>query len=797
MNSENRQAQALVLVQSFLQWLKTPLAQSVLQCAAMGALAFLIMLLGYRYSFGSPLFDLAGVFIAIVLGGVAGAIVRYYFVKVEEERGDGPRTEDVPRPDAAPPDSTSEEAPAVVEELKSLDLEPAVSEASQDAEGPAIAVSPVEPPVAEPEREAEPEPVPEPELEPEPEDTAKQIVLFPWLPEEEEPEEPIVHLPVPEPVVSAVGPEPVPTHMMPELALPEEPEEPEVHDAISPTQRQLLSWMQEHARVFCVMVNAEDEIVYANDCLMTSLGYSWEELSANGFTATVVPPRLRRDAWTDFMHSFDEAADSFVISSYLWTRDGREIPAEWYGSAIFDDADELTCCCLMGLDVTERKHQEEESAEDLQHYQTRCLETNNELSRVQSILDSSVEAMAVFDLHGKASYVNPAFTELFGWTAEELQDQDSPFVPASQRELEKPFLDGLREKGTPCKNLDTKRLCKDGSLVSARMTLSLIRDRQGQASGILCTLRALVEKAKAVKEPVKPALQLQPKKRQVNAREVAGDILSGMTDAQLMEKYKLTAKGLHSVFQKLIAAKVIKPSQIVRRSLAYDETVAIELSRIIPLEKPAAAAPPPAPKPKATKLPEPPKPPKPTAPTAAASPIIPPQPAAPAPPSPPMSTEVHGLTKFGLSEESLDDLVKDLLPGKSTHVKPPAEQDASLNTQDLEDVTARRAMPRNYMVVSVPIYESDNLLAEGTIIDINEQGLKIQGINTRKGDIKSLLIQGDEYHDVFPFVFDAECRWATKDDATGDTVAGFQITAISDTSIEELRKLIAALSISA
>jgi len=41
-------------------------------------------------------------------------------------------------------------------------------------------------------------------------------------------------------------------------------------------------------------------------------------------------------------------------------------------------------------------------------------------------------------------------------------------------------------------------------------------------------------------------------KREIEAKELIFDIRAGMTDSQLMEKYRLTYKGLKSALQKLL-----------------------------------------------------------------------------------------------------------------------------------------------------------------------------------------------------------------------------------------------------
>jgi hypothetical protein len=61
----------------------------------------------------------------------------------------------------------------------------------------------------------------------------------------------------------------------------------------------------------------------------------------------------------------------------------------------------------------------------------------------------------------------------------------------------------------------------------------------------------------------------------INAYELIRDIKAGSNDAELMEKYKLSYKGLQSVFRKLIDAQLMRPSQLYGRSPEYEDTAAI------------------------------------------------------------------------------------------------------------------------------------------------------------------------------------------------------------------------------
>jgi hypothetical protein len=59
----------------------------------------------------------------------------------------------------------------------------------------------------------------------------------------------------------------------------------------------------------------------------------------------------------------------------------------------------------------------------------------------------------------------------------------------------------------------------------------------------------------------------------INAQEAARDVRSGMDDPALMEKYRLSYKGLQSMFDKLIAGGLITQADLNRRSFGIEHTV--------------------------------------------------------------------------------------------------------------------------------------------------------------------------------------------------------------------------------
>jgi PAS domain S-box-containing protein len=114
----------------------------------------------------------------------------------------------------------------------------------------------------------------------------------------------------------------------------------------------------------------------------------------------------------------------------------------------------------------------------------------------RSLLHSSADAIVIYDLEGRSEYISPVFTQIFGWTLEELKGKQIPFLPEFERESTMAIIKDLVEKGTPCHGFETKRYTKDGRLLEVSISASRYDNRQGKPAGTLVILRDISEKKK-------------------------------------------------------------------------------------------------------------------------------------------------------------------------------------------------------------------------------------------------------------------------------------------------------------
>ena len=97
----------------------------------------------------------------------------------------------------------------------------------------------------------------------------------------------------------------------------------------------------------------------------------------------------------------------------------------------------------------------------------------------------------------------------------------------------------------------------------------------------LVTLKALNESYIWTGRPPRESGPASPN-RELSAKEVTRDIKSGMTDGELMRKYKLSAKGLQNLLEQLMEAGVIKEADLELGKPLMESTVELTSDMLPP-----------------------------------------------------------------------------------------------------------------------------------------------------------------------------------------------------------------------
>ena len=117
---------------------------------------------------------------------------------------------------------------------------------------------------------------------------------------------------------------------------------------------------------------------------------------------------------------------------------------------------------------------------------------------IMTLLDFAPYPIVVFTLDGLVSYLNPAFTEVFGWDLTELEGKRIPYVPPELEEETSKSLKKLFEEKTILRH-ETRRLTKDGRVLDVIMRGALYLDSKNEPAGELVIVRDITREKRIAK----------------------------------------------------------------------------------------------------------------------------------------------------------------------------------------------------------------------------------------------------------------------------------------------------------
>jgi PAS domain S-box-containing protein len=224
----------------------------------------------------------------------------------------------------------------------------------------------------------------------------------------------------------------------------------------------------------CVKIVAPDgTLLFMNAPGLAMVGASAAEAVTGKNVYNIIAPE-DRDRFREFNEKIcggERASLEFDIVGLKGERCHMETHA-----APLRHADGATVHLAITRDVTERKRAEDAGL------------------LLSAIVDSSDDAIISKDLNGVITSWNKSAERLFGYTAAEAVGQPvaALLIPADRQDEEPNILARLR-RGERVDHFETKRRCKDGTLLDISLTISPVRDGKGSIIGASKIARDITE----------------------------------------------------------------------------------------------------------------------------------------------------------------------------------------------------------------------------------------------------------------------------------------------------------------
>ncbi len=224
-------------------------------------------------------------------------------------------------------------------------------------------------------------------------------------------------------------------------------------------------------------VDLRGNFLYFNNSLCKIFGYPREEIEFQNFTKFMDEAHAKR-AFENFNRIYRTGKGFTDLIWKIIDKKGETRIIELSANLIIDDRGEKIGFRGITRDITEKFRAQEALKISERRYRT--------------LLDFVPYPIVVFTLDGRVSYLNPAFTEIFGWTLGELEGKTIPYVPPGLEEETSEAIQRLFKERIILRH-ETQRLTKDGRVLDVMARAAVYSEIEDEPSGELVILRDITQ----------------------------------------------------------------------------------------------------------------------------------------------------------------------------------------------------------------------------------------------------------------------------------------------------------------
>jgi two-component system cell cycle sensor histidine kinase/response regulator CckA len=206
-----------------------------------------------------------------------------------------------------------------------------------------------------------------------------------------------------------------------------------------------------------------------------------------------------------------------TFETRMFRKDGSTIWVSIHARAIYDEQGELMLVEGILEDISERKNAEAALLDSQDRFFRLYRESKRSEELYRSLLDSTPDAVVVYDMDGRVKYVNESFSSTFGWTRDEVLGMRIDYIPDEERAGSMKSIRNVLEHEGPNRGFETKRYTKDGRVLDVSISGSRYLDHEGNPAGLLVVLSDITEQK-----------QLHDQLRQASKMEAIGQLAGGV-----------------------------------------------------------------------------------------------------------------------------------------------------------------------------------------------------------------------------------------------------------------------------
>jgi PAS domain S-box-containing protein len=250
----------------------------------------------------------------------------------------------------------------------------------------------------------------------------------------------------------------------------------------------------------------------------------------------------------------------------LITRDGNEISIDDSGAPIKSGGDMLGAV-LVFRDITERRRGEQASM------------------RLAGIVDSSEDAIISKSLEGIITSWNNSAERVFGYTPEEAIGKSIVMIIPPELRAEETMILGRLRRGERIEHFETVRVTKTGKRINLSLTVSPVRNKQGEIIGASKIARDITDKVRAERELTRLLASERAARERAEAASRAKDEFVAMISHEIRSPLNAILGWSHMLRQgaldKTATANALESIERNARAQAQLVSDLLDVSRVI------------------------------------------------------------------------------------------------------------------------------------------------------------------------------------------------------------------------
>ncbi|HZW24078.1 MAG TPA: PAS domain S-box protein [Gallionella sp.] len=295
----------------------------------------------------------------------------------------------------------------------------------------------------------------------------------------------------------------------------------------------------QYSAIGMALVGLDGRWLKVNDALCQIVGYSEPELQDKTYQDITYLDDLQNDL--DFVEQLLAGRiDHYQMEKRYFHKDGHIVWIHLSVSLMRDAENKPIHFISQIEDITERRRIEAERR------------------RLSEAVEQSLEAIVLSDTARSIIYVNPSFTQLFGYSAQEVLGQSVDLLavdgyPAPYQTAEIALAQGAYSG-------ETMRRSKDGRAILVLLNVAVVRDEHNEISGYVGTMTDLTELKRAEMEAHQRMVELthaNAELRELNAKLAQAQI-------QLVQSEKMASIGMLAAG---VAHEINNPIGYIRSNL--------------------------------------------------------------------------------------------------------------------------------------------------------------------------------------------------------------------------------------